>query len=193
MKKGTATKLAILHTALNLASQHGLNSLTIGSLAKAHNMSKSGLYAHFKSRERLQLELLQYTQLVFKKAVIKPILAITDPKERLHQLVHNWLHWHEELAGSCFYIGAIADFDDLSGNVADELKIQQNMWLDLLLRYAKKAQQAGYFKADLDMQQFCFELYSLYLGRHLYNWVRQEQSDSRFIRSFDILIKRYQS
>ncbi|MFO6423391.1 TetR/AcrR family transcriptional regulator [Motilimonas sp. KMU-193] len=188
MKKGTVTRMAILRTALDLASRIGLSSLTIGNLAKARGMSKSGVYAHFKSKQKLQLDLVQYAQLVFSERVVKPTRHLTDPLERLTQLAEHWYQWNQRFSGGCFFIGAVIDFDDIGDEVAQELKLQQQSWCDQLKQVAQQAINHGQFKADLDLDYFVFRLNSLYLGACWYQWLEPQQSHAHFQLAFSQLV-----
>lgn len=188
MKKGTVTRMAILRTALDLASRIGLSSLTIGNLAKARGMSKSGVYAHFQSKQKLQLDLVQYAQLVFSERVVKPTRHISDPLERLIQLVEHWYQWNQRFSGGCFFIGAVIDFDDIGGEVAQELKLQQQSWCDQLKQMTQQIINQGLFRADLDLDYFVFQLNGLYLGACWYQWLEPEQSYAHFQQAFSQLL-----
>lgn len=188
MKKGTVTRMAILRTALDLASRIGLASLTIGNLAKARGMSKSGVYAHFQSKQKLQLDLVQYAQLVFSERVVKPTRHISDPLERLSQLAKHWYQWNQRFSGGCFFIGAVIDFDDIGDEVTEELKLQQQSWCDQLKQLTQQAINQGQLRADLDLDYFVFQLNSLYLGACWYQWLEPEQSQAHFQHAFSQLL-----
>ncbi|MCE2571040.1 TetR/AcrR family transcriptional regulator [Motilimonas eburnea] len=188
MKKGTVTRMAILRTALDLASRIGLASLTIGNLAKARGMSKSGVYAHFQSKQKLQLDLVQYAQMVFSERVVKPTRHLSDPIERLTQLAEHWYQWNNRFSGGCFFIGAVIDFDDVDGAVTEELKLQQQSWCDQLKQVAQQAINLGHFRADLDLDYFVFQFNSLYLGACWYQWLEPEQSHPHYQQAFSQLL-----
>lgn len=188
MKKGTVTRMAILRTALDLASRIGLASLTIGNLAKARGMSKSGVYAHFQSKQKLQLDLVQYAQMVFSERVVKPTRHLSDPIERLTQLAEHWYQWNNRFSGGCFFIGAVIDFDDVDGAVTEELKLQQQSWCDQLKQVAQQAINLGHFRADLDLDYFVFQFNSLYLGACWYQWLEPEQSHHHYQQAFSQLL-----
>ncbi len=168
MNKGVDTKLAILQTALDIASRVGLEGLTIGELANAAGMSKSGLFAHFQSKEKLQMEILKYAGDLFSEQVVVPALKTKAGIARIEALVDNWINWTGDLAGGCIFVTASTDFKDRPGKVRDFLLRQQNEWVDCLRRIARSAVQAGDFRPDIDCDQFAFELYSLLLGFNLY-------------------------
>jgi AcrR family transcriptional regulator len=168
MTKGDDRKITILEIGLDIASRLGLEAVTIGSLAKAANMSKSGLFAHFQSKENLQIELLKYAGEMFSRDVVVPALAVPAGIPRIRSLVENWIRYSGCLTGGCIFVTASTDFKDRPGKVKDFLLKQQDAWIDSLRRIASSAIEAGDFRKDADCDQFAFELYSLLLGFHLY-------------------------
>jgi AcrR family transcriptional regulator len=168
MTKGKDTKLTVLEAGLDMASQLGLECVTIGNLAKATNLSKSGLFAHFQSKENLQIEILNYAAQLFSEDVIIPSLKIEAGIPRIRALVDNWIRWSSELTGGCIFVSASADFSDRPGRVRDVLLHQQKEWIGCLRRISQSAVQVGDFRQDIDGDQFAFDLYSLLLGFHLY-------------------------
>jgi AcrR family transcriptional regulator len=168
MAKGKDTKLTVLEAGLDMASQLGLECVTIGNLAKTTNMSKSGLFAHFQSKENLQVEILNYAARLFSDSVIVPALKTQAGIPRIRALVDNWIGWSSELTGGCIFVSASAEFSDRPGRVKDVLMNQQKQWIDCLRRIAQSAVKAGDFRQDIDDEQFAFDLYSLLLGFHLY-------------------------
>ena len=168
MTKGKDTKLTVLESGLDMASQLGLECVTIGNLAKTTNLSKSGLFAHFQSKENLQIEILNYAAQHFSESVIIPALKTKAGIPRIRALVDNWIQWSSELTGGCIFVSASADFSDRPGKVRDVLLHQQKEWINCLRRIAQSAVQAGDFRQDIDDDQFAFDLYSLLLGFHLY-------------------------
>jgi AcrR family transcriptional regulator len=168
MTKGEDTKLIVLGAGLDMGSQLGLECVTIGNLAKTTNMSKSGLFAHFQSKENLQIEILNYAAQLFSESVILPALKIEAGIPRIRALVDNWIRWSSELTGGCIFVSASADFSDRPGKVREVLLHQQEEWIDCLRRIAQSAVQMGDFRQDIDDGQFAFDLYSLLLGFHLY-------------------------
>jgi AcrR family transcriptional regulator len=168
MTKGEDTKHSVLETGLDMASQLGLECVTIGNLAKATNLSKSGLFAHFQSKENLQIEILNYAAELFSEGVIVPALKTKAGIPRIRALVDNWIQWTSELTGGCIFVSASTDFSDRPGRVRDLLLHQQKQWIDCLQRIAQSAVQTGDFRQDIDLEQFAFDLYSLLLGFHLY-------------------------
>jgi AcrR family transcriptional regulator len=169
MTKGKETKVIILESGLDMASQFGLEGVSIGALAKKTEMSKSGLFAHFQSKENLQIEILDYAARVFSEGVIIPALAIDAGIPRIKALVNNWVEWSDNLTGGCIFVTASADYSDRPGKVRECLLRQQGDWIDCLCRIAESAIKVGDFRKDIDCEQFAFDLYSLLLGFHLYD------------------------
>jgi len=192
MGKAEETRRSILSQALILASESNLEALTIGSLAKASGLSKSGLFAHFKSKENLQVAVLEYASDIFIDTVINPCRSIADPVERLHQLVEHWLDWYCDTAKGCIFIVAIIEFDDNPGAVQDALKYQQQRWINFLQRTVGEAVSEGLFIVNTDVEQFVFELYSIYLASEMFTWLKfEDQKRSRFYKSFKSLVERH--
>lgn len=192
MGKGEDTKQQILAVALNIATQSSLNDLTIGGLAVATGMSKSGLFAHFKSKENLQLEVLNHANTLFQSIVIKPIDRNSNPLQQLIALCDNWLDWYQLQAKTCIFIAAAVEFDDQPGAIHDQVKQDLNTWLNYLTHKVEQVIQGGYFNTELDAKQFVFELYSLYMGTHSMAWLGLEDTDhSRFNSAFQSLIQKH--
>ena len=156
--KGERTRAAILDAALRIVSKSGLDGLTIGTLADATGMSKSGLFAHFGSREELLLAVLAHGQAQFTEVVFQP--AMTKPRgiARLKAMFINWLDWTEsaELPGGCPMIGGASEFDDRPGPVRDMLAGGQRTWIETLKRSVRQAIEEGELPADTDPEQIDF-------------------------------------
>ncbi len=192
MVKGADTRMYILETGLDLVSRLGLEAVTIGTLAKATRMSKSGLFAHFQSKENLQIELLKYAGEIFAKDVVVPALGVAPGEPRVRALVGNWINYARSLAGGCIFVTASTDFKDRPGKVREFLLSQQESWLDCLRRIARSAVEAGDFRGDIDCDQFAFELYSLLLGFHLYHTLLDSaETENRYEAALDKLLKEY--
>jgi len=192
MGKGNETKSAILDTAFGLASKLGLEGVTIGILAKATGMSKSGLFAHFQSKENLQVEILQHAGRVFSEKVIVPALRTEPGIPRIRALVSNWIHWTSELTGGCVFVTASNDFSHRDGEVRTFLLRQQGLWLASLRKVAQSAIKTGEFRQNIDCDQFAFELYSLLLGFNLYNkLLHNEDIEARQQRALNELLDKY--
>ncbi|MCB0346291.1 MAG: TetR/AcrR family transcriptional regulator [Bdellovibrionales bacterium] len=156
--------------AFKAASMLGLDGLSIGTLAKQVGMSKSGLFAHFRSKENLQLEVLQWITEMFTQDVIVPALKVPRGEPRLRALLENWMNWHEskKVPGGCVIISAASEFDDQPGHVKDFLQASHTRLVETLARVFRGGIEEGHFRADIDPEQFAFELYSLILGFHHY-------------------------
>jgi AcrR family transcriptional regulator len=193
MTKGQQTKEMILDIGLEMASRLGLEAVSIGELAKAAGMSKSGLFAHFQSKENLQIEILKFAGERFSQGVVIPALKVAAGAARIRALVDNWIHWTAGLTGGCIFVQAGNDFKDRPGRVRDFLLQQQAAWIDCLRRIARSAVRVGHFRPEIDSDQFAFELYSLLLGFHLYyKLLHNEDIRERQQAALQAIIKRYQ-
>lgn len=167
MTKGEQTRTAILDEAVGIASQVGFNALTIGKLADSTGMSKSGLFAHFKSKEALQLDTLHRAQERFNDLVIRPALSAPRGRKRVEALFDHWLDWETEaLTGGCIFVTATVEFDDQPGPMRDAVVRCQQDWLEFVASVAGTAVAEGDFRAGLDTEQFAFQLQGLMLGYH---------------------------
>src|SRR5688572_21461991 len=166
--KGERTRAAILDAALRLVSSSGLEGLTIGTLADVTGMSKSGLFAHFGSREELLLAVLDHGQQEFIEVVLKPALEKPRGVPRLKAMFVNWLDWTEsaDLPGGCPMIGGASEYDDKPGQVRDMLASGQRAWIDTLKRAARQAVEEGQLPASTDPEQLAFEMFGIALVVH---------------------------
>jgi AcrR family transcriptional regulator len=176
--KGSRTRESILRVAVNVASVEGLEGLTIGRLADELKMSKSGLFAHFGSKEDLQLATVDMARQIFIEHVVQPALAQPEGMPRLWALCNGWLSHVEDrvFKGGCFFTAASFEFDSRSGRVRDRIADAMKVWLATLSRAVEGAQKAGHMKAGVDPRQFAFEIYSLAMGA---NWALQLLDDKR--------------
>lgn len=167
MSKGEDTRVAILDQAVAIASEVGFAGLTIGQLAEQTGMSKSGLFAHFRSKEALQLQTLERARERFTDLVIRPTLAAPRGERRVRALFDHWLEWETDaLKGGCIFVTATAEFDDQPGPMRDAVLRSQQDWLDFVATVAGTAVAEGDFRADLDTEQLAFTLQGLMLGYH---------------------------
>ncbi len=159
---GEQTHEAILHAAMRLASVEGLGSLTFGRLARELDLTKSGVFAHFRSREQLQQATIDAAQAVFDREVIKPGMAAPEGVERLEGLCEAYLSYIERrvFPGGCFFAHLLAEFDAPEGPMHDELAAGQRGWLGLLTRQVEAAQRLGQVPRSLDPSQLAFEAYA---------------------------------
>ena len=190
MSKGQQTKTAILDEAVGIASQIGFNALSIGQLADSTGMSKSGLFAHFKSKETLQLETLQRAQDRFNDLVIRPALSAPRGIKRVQTLFDRWLDWETDaLTGGCIFVAATIEFDDQPGPMRDAVVRCQQDWLEFVATVAGTAVSEGDFRADLDIEQFAFQLQVLMLGyHHAGRLMRDPQARNHTRRALDQLL-----
>jgi len=174
-KKGSVTKAAILQAALEIASKSGLEGLTIGNIAETVNMSKSGVFAHFGSREELQVEVVKAYYQRFEDLVFGPALLKSKGLPRLKQMISAWLKMSiGDDTSSCFFISGAAEFDDRTGIVRDALVQSVEDWRSAIRRAIKEAIAAGHLKKTVNPDDLLFQLYSIVLGVH---------HDSRFLQN----------
>jgi AcrR family transcriptional regulator len=192
--KGERTRAAILDAAFHIVSKAGLEGLTIGTLAAATGMSKSGLFAHFGSREELLIAVMDRGQQEFLKLVVNPALAKPRGLPRLRSLFVNWIDWTEsaDLPGGCPMIGGAIEFDDKPGPVRDTLASGQRAWIGTLTRAARLAVEQGQLAADTDVEQIAFELFGMALVVHHHRrLLGYDKARARALAAFDTLIERY--
>lgn len=167
MGKGEETRQAIVDQALELVSTVGLDKLTIGALAGATGMSKSGLFAHFNSKEQLQLHVLAEARQRFIEIVIAPALQKPRGEARLRAIFESTMRqWENDLPGGCIFHAVSAELDDQPGPARDYLVETQRDYADTLRRAAEIAIEEGQFRKDLDLDQFVFELGSITAAYH---------------------------
>lgn len=168
MGKGAETRERILDQAVRIASRDGLEGLTIGSLSSELGLSKSGLFAHFGSKDELQLQVLQAAVERFTENVIRPSLAAPRGEPRLRALFESWLAWSNapDMPGGCVLVAASTELDDRPGPQRDFLAQAFRSRAAFMAKAARLAVEAGHFRADLDPQQFAFEVDAIVLGYH---------------------------
>ena len=164
--KGAVTRHAILRRAMDLASSHGLEGLTIGSLAEDLGMSKSGLFAHFGSKEELQVATVEAARQVFSDRVLKVGLKAPKGLGRLCAVCAAWLDYAEQevFSGGCFFASAALEFDSRPGPVRDLVAGAMKDWVDTLARLAAEAKELGHLSWEIDPDQLAFEFNALALG-----------------------------
>jgi AcrR family transcriptional regulator len=191
--KGERTRAAILDAALRIVSKSGLDGLTIGTLADATGMSKSGLFAHFGSREELLLAVLAHGQAQFSEVVFQPAMAKPRGIARLRAMFINWLDWTEsaELPGGCPMIGGASEFDDKPGPVRDMLAGGQRTWIETLKRSVRQAIDEGELPAQTDPEQIAFEMFGIALVVHHHRrLLGYPKARARALAALDKLISR---
>jgi AcrR family transcriptional regulator len=174
LQKGQQTRAAILDAALGLASHMGLEGLSIGALAEVTQMSKSGVFAHFGSREELQISVIREYHAKFEEEVFYPAMREARGLPRLRSLFERWVkRVSVEIDSGCIYISGAVEFDDRPGPVRDALASMVVAWHGALARAIKIAVEEGHLVADTDAMQMLFELHGLILALH---------HDARFLR-----------
>jgi AcrR family transcriptional regulator len=176
--KGVRTREAILARAVDIASAQGLEGLTVGSLADQLGMSKSGLFAHFGSKEELQLATVEMARQVFISKVTLPAIAAPKGMPRLWSLIDHWLALVEKkvFEGGCFFTAASFEFDGRLGVVRDRIAEIMHEWINCITSSVKKAQEAGHLDPKLDATRLAFEFHAIAIGAH---WAHQLLEDKQ--------------
>lgn len=192
MGKGEETKRAIVDQALELVSTVGLEKLTIGALANATGMSKSGLFAHFKSKEQLQLQVLEEARQRYIEVVVTPAFKKPRGEARLRALFELTLKdWEESLPGGCIFHAVAAELDDQPGPARDYLVAVQRDQREMFARSAQMAIDTGEFRKDLDIDLFVFELGSITGAYHHFGRLLGDPNSERHARkAFEALLER---
>jgi AcrR family transcriptional regulator len=193
LQKGQQTKQAIVDAALGLSTQIGLEGLSIGVLAEVTRMSKSGVFAHFGSREELQISVIREYFMRFEQEVFYPALQEKAGLPRVQALFANWMkRVAVELQSGCIFISGAVEFDDREGPVRDALAQSVNTWLRALNRALVQAKGCGHLNADADEQQMAFEIHALILALHYEaRFLKNPGSIERANRGFANILARY--
>ena len=195
MRKGELTRAAILDVALDLSSRDGLEGLTIGLLADKMNMSKSGVFAHFGSREDLQMEVLKLYHYRFEQEVFFPSMKEPRGIQRLQSMFARWVkRVSVEIASGCIYISGAVEYDDRPGPIREALVAMVRAWQGALLRCVQQCIDAGQLQVDTDAQQMVYEMYGLILAlHHDARFLRRPGSVDRAKVGFDRLLENYRT
>lgn len=192
MSKGAETRDRIIARAIELASTEGITGVTLGRLAEAIPMSKSGLFAHFGSKEELQLHVLEATVEAFTRRVVEPARATPEGEERFRVLFDRWMRWTEAsdaMPGGCLLTQAAAELDDQPGPVRDLLADAMRRWNEALVAFTRSAIRAGSFRADLDPELFAFQLHAIELAVvHARRLLRDPRAYQHARASFEALL-----
>ena len=195
MQKGQQTKAAIVDAALGLATQIGLEGLSIGALAEVMRMSKSGVFAHFGSREELQISVIREYFARFEEEVFYP--ALKEPKglPRVQALFVKWMkRVAVELQSGCIFISGAVEFDDRPGPVRDALATSVQTWLAAMHRAVVLAKEAGHLRPDADERQIAFEIHGLILALHYEaRFLKTPGAMERTLQAFQNILGRYDS
>jgi AcrR family transcriptional regulator len=191
--KGEKTKAIIVDAALSLATQIGLEGLSIGALAEVTGMSKSGVFAHFGSREELQISVVREYHTRFEAEVFYPALNVRRGLPRLQALFANWMkRTSVEIDSGCIYISGAVEFDDRPGPVRDELAMSVKTWLAAMDRAVRQAQDLGQLHDNADPSQILFEIHGLILALHYEaRFLKLPGSIERAVKGFESILQRH--
>jgi AcrR family transcriptional regulator len=192
MDKGIETREKILHAAMHMVRESGFDSLTIGETAKQVGMSKSGVFAHFASRDELLLKVILFTAEDFKVQVFDRALQHKRGLERIHALSRYWIKWSNQPSGGCPFMSGAFEFDDRPGVIRDALVKQEKAVHDIWERAAKIAVEEKEFKADTDCKQFAYEIFGNLLSFQIYKRLLNDVKAGHLYNvSFNSIIARY--
>ena len=192
MRKGEATRQAILDHAMALARQVGLEALTIGRLAQDLDLSKSGLFAHFQSKEALQVQVLDAAAERFVAMVIRPALEVPRGEPRLRDLFERWLDWEgrHTTPGGCIFVQASVELDDRDGPARDRLVHLQKEWLGVLATTVGGAIRERHFRRSVDAEQFAHDLNGFMLAyHHAARLLKDRSAEPRARKAFEALVR----
>ena len=193
MGNPVTTRERILDQGLALMSQAGLEGVTLGVLAEQVGMSKSGLFAHFRSKEEVQIRLLEHTAVVGAVHIIAPSMKEPEGLPRLKALVRNWFGWATRagLPGGCPVAAGMFELDDVEGPVRDKISAMEAEWRGLLTKTVADASSLGHLRSDLDVAQFVWELCGIYLSHHVaQRFLKSPDADRRAQTAFVALLER---
>ena len=192
MGKGQETRAAIVDEALDLVSTVGLTGLSIGVLATATGMSKSGLFAHFRSKEQLQLQVLEEAKNRFEQQIFRPAIKQPRGEPRVRAMFDNWMDsWENDLPGGCVFHAVSAELDDQPGPARDYLISTQIGYGKVIRHAAEIAVQEGHFQRDLDLDQFVFEYMSITGAYHHFGRLLGDpRAEERARKAFEGLLVR---
>ena len=193
LQKGQQTKAAIVDAALGLATQIGLEGLSIGALAEVMQMSKSGVFAHFGSREELQISVVREYHHRFEEEVFYPAMAAPRGLPRLRALFDNWMkRTSVEIDSGCIYISGAVEFDERSGPVRDALVDSVLTWHAAMRRAIQQCKECGDLQAEVKEEQMLFEIHGLILALHYEaRFLRHAGSIEHALTGFDNILARY--
>lgn len=193
LPKGQQTKAAIVDAALRMAAQVGLEGLSIGAVAEAMGMSKSGVFAHFGSRDELQISVVREYYARFEHEVFEPALQQPRGLPRVRALFDNWMRYTgAELDSGCIFISGAVEFDDRPGPVRDALAEAVDAWIGAMTRAVAQACEEKHLAAGADPGQISFEIHALILALHYEaRFLHTPGSIDRANTGFDNILARY--
>jgi AcrR family transcriptional regulator len=178
----------VLDRAVQVARRVGLSGLTIGTLAEQTELSKSGLFGHFRSKEALQLQVLERARATFEDSVARPALRAPRGEPRLRALFDRWLAWDSE-PGGCPFVAASTEFDDRPGPVRDRLVQDERDMFDMITTVFRTGVAEGHFRDDADPDQFAQDFYGVILARHhTLRLLGDQRADARARHALDALL-----
>ena len=191
MRKGELTRQNIVKAAVRLASRVGLEGLSIGRLAKQLDLSKSGLFAHFESKEALEAAAIDFAAERFVDNVVRPALKAPRGEPRVRALFDKWLSWShgQDMPGGCLFYALTSELDDQPGATRDRLVRSQKDWREMIASCVAVGIEEGHFRADTDPQQFAHELYGVYLsGQFAKRLMQEPDAEARMRTAFESLL-----
>ncbi len=193
LAKGQQTKAAIIEVALRIAAQVGLEGLSIGTLAEAMGMSKSGVFAHFGSRDELQISVVREYYARFEQQVFAPSMQAQRGLPRVRALFDQWMRFTTaELDSGCIFISGAVEFDDRPGPVRDALADAVSAWMSAMARAVAQAREVGHLQPEADDRQIGFEIHGLILALHYEaRFLQRPGAVERARRGFDNILARY--
>lgn len=195
MSKTLEKRLTILDTALSLVRQIGFESVSIASLASEVGMSKSGLFAHFNSKEKMHLMILDHAAESFSEEIFKKAISTSRGVPRLRAIIKNWIKWYKTgEGGTCPFIAASVEYDSKKGPVKNRIKSHMRQLISSLSYTAQVCIEEGHFKKETNTDLFAYELYSLIVGHLVYLRTMESKSANKlFEQSIEQLIEKYLS
>ncbi len=193
--KGNDTKERLLRVGLDQMSVNGLSGVTLGQLASASGLSKSGLFAHFRSKEQLQIQLLDEMAQAADQVVVAPAWRAAEGLPRLVALMDHWLGWSRRagLNGGCPVAAALFELDDVESEVRSHAAKLEQHWRELLRQLVLAARSLGHLSVETDVDQFVWELCGIYLSHHVSSrFRRDDDADARAKTAFSALLRRYE-
>jgi len=186
--KGEETRQAILSRAFELATVSGVSGVSIGRLAEETGLSKSGLFAHFGSKEALEVAVVEEASRQFVQAVMVPALRYPRGEPRLRAMFDKWIEWGQR-PGGCFFVGASTELDDRPGPQRDALARAIKDWVDEIAKAVRIAISEGHFRSDSNPEQVSFEIYGIMLGMHTFHrFLRDPTTLDRARKAFERLL-----
>lgn len=193
MEKSLSTKMNILDTALSLVRKIGFKSVSINDLAKEVGMSKSGLFAHFNSKESMHMMILDHAAQSFTQSVFVPAIKLQRGLPRLNAIISNWMNWYgSNKEGGCPFLVAAAEYDGKPGEVKERLNLHLTQLIKSLTKAVSLSIDEGHLDSKHSAEQIAYEIYSLILGALIFNRTLGKKSSMKmFHNSLEQLFNRY--